>query len=133
MTIYPFFALFCALGGAIILGNASAMRRSTAERRKCAVVKAEARIVERVIAGEKGPRFVYEFSIDGALRRAEFFGKRTWRAGDVAPIFYDPAHPDIVYVPGACRRTKIAALYLLGGGWMITGALLLIFWRIGVQ
>ena len=134
--------LFCAplffLGGLVILGLAAAMHRSVRRRRSRATVRADARVVERLAHIHKpGSRpaslFLYEFPVGGIPRRARFAGTSHTRVGDTVSVFYDPDHPERIYIPEAQRWLGIAALYFIGGVWAFLGAMLFIYGLLGIK
>lgn len=55
------------------------------------------------------------------------------REGDAVEIFYDPDHPDTVYLPGVQTWTANAALLFIGGCWLLGGVMLFICGILGVK
>lgn len=114
------------------------LHRSVSKRRNQATAHADARIAEKLVQrtniGMKNiPHFVYEFEVYGVRRQAEFAGKRYWQRDDIVSIFYDPEHPETIYIPEAQSWLAIIALYFVGGGWIFVGFMLLVFWSLGIS
>ncbi len=122
--------------GLLILALAIFLHRSIIKLRNQASAHADAKIVEKLVQttniGQKNiPHFVYEFEVYGARRQAEFAGKRYWKPGDVVSIFYNPEHPETIYIPEVQSWFSIIALYFIGIGWTFTGYMLFVFWNLG--
>lgn len=139
MELYLFLSFPFALGGAVITGIAAAMRRSAVNRRRRATARADARIVEKRIIriGSPGTRshshYVYEFSVDGIPRRAEYAGKSSFKVGDIVSIFYDPDHPGSIYIPKVSSGLATVVLYFIGLVWLGGGVMLFLYWMLGIK
>ena len=138
VALYLWIAPLFLLGGAALLGVAELRRRSVLRRRRRATVRADAQVAEKLTAaGRIGERpascFIFEFLADGIPRRARAAGTRHMRKGDTVTIFYDPDYPESIYIPQAQSWTATAALYFIGGCWLLGGALLLAFGILGIK
>ncbi len=138
VTLYLLLSPLFLLGGAVLLGIAEARRRAVLKRRQRATARADARVTEKLVRtgriGERTvPCFIFEFPVNGSLRRAQAAGTRHMREGDTVTVFYDPDYPESVYIPQAQTRTAAAALYFISGCWLLGGVLLFIFGIFGIK
>ncbi len=138
MHLYYLMAIPFGIGGVILTGIAAAIHRSIRKRRKRATVRTDAVIVEKLVRdrhiGERNtPYYIYEFSVDGTLRRAQFAGKHHQYLGDTVTIYYDPEEPEVIYIPEAQRWAGLFALYFIGICWLLGAFLLPVYAFFGIE
>jgi len=121
------------LGGLIILSIVIFIHRSIIKQRKLASVRTDAKITAVMVGSNSTRNYIYEFTVNGIVRRAQSIGKRYRKKGDIVSIFYNPKYPEMIYVPEAQSWLAIIALYFIGIVWIMGAIMLLIFWKLGIK
>ena len=62
--------------------------------------------------------YIYEFYVNGIAKQVLFAGKRYRKEGDIISIFYDPKHPEMIYVPELQPCMAMFGLYFIGIIWI---------------
>ncbi len=138
VKLYLLMAPFVALVGGVFLAVAIRGTLASKKRRGRATVRADAKVVEKKVAtGRIGQRplpcCVYEFPVNGVLRRGKYAGSRHTRVGDTVTILYDPDFPETIWVPSCQPRSGRFALYFIGGCWSLMGVMLFIYGILGIK
>ena len=133
MELYFIMSFPFGLGGLIILSIVIFIHRSIIKQRKLASVRTDAKITAVIVGSNSTRNYIYEFTVNGIVRRVQYAGKRYRKEGDIISIFYDPSYPENVYIPEVQPWPAIIALYFIGIVWIIGAIMLLIFWKFGIK
>ncbi len=133
MELYFIMSFPFGLGGLIILSIVIFIHRSIIKQRKLASVRTDAKITAVIVGSNSTRNYIYEFTVNGIVRRVQYAGKRYRKEGDIISIFYDPSYPENIYIPEVQPWPAIIALYFIGIVWIIGAIMLLIFWKFGIK
>ena len=133
MELYFIMSFPFGLGGLIILSIVIFIHRSIIKQRKLASVRTDAKITAVIVGSNSTRNYIYEFTVNGIVRRVQYAGKRYRKEGDIRSIFYDPSYPENIYIPEVQPWPAIIALYFIGIVWIIGAIMLLIFWKFGIK
>ena len=133
MELYFIMSFRFGLGGLIILSIVIFIHRSIIKQRKLASVRTDAKITAVIVGSNSTRNYIYEFTVNGIVRRVQYAGKRYRKEGDIISIFYDPSYPENIYIPEVQPWPAIIALYFIGIVWIIGAIMLLIFWKFGIK
>ncbi len=133
MELYFIMSFPFGLGGLIILSIVIFIHRSIIKQRKLASVRTDAKITAVIVGSNSTRNYIYEFTVNGIVRRVQYAGKRYRKEGDIISIFYDPSYPENIYIPEVQPWPAIIALYFIGIVWIIGAIILLIFWKFGIK
>ena len=133
MELYFIMSFPFGLGGLIILSIVIFIHRSIIKQRKLASVRTDAKITAVIVGSNSTRNYIYEFTVNGIVRRVQYAGKRYRKEGDIISIFYDPSYPENIYIPEVQPWPAIIALYFIDIVWIIGTPMLLIFWKFGIK
>ena len=133
MELYFIMSFPFGLGGLIILSIVIFIHRSIIKQRKLASVRTDAKITAVIVGSNSTRNYIYEFTVNGIVRRVQYAGKRYRKEGDIISIFYDPSYPENIYIPEVQPWPAIIALYFIGIVWIIGAIMLLIFWKFRIK
>ncbi len=133
MELYFIMSFPFGLGGLIILSIVIFIHRYIIKQRKLASVRTDAKITAVIVGSNSTRNYIYEFTVNGIVRRVQYAGKRYRKEGDIISIFYDPSYPENIYIPEVQPWPAIIALYFIGIVWIIGAIMLLIFWKFGIK
>ncbi len=134
MELYFMMSLLFGFGGAIITLIAVSIHRSIVTKQSKATKHTQATITEVIDTGHRSaPRYIYEFSANDSLWRAEASGKSHLREGDAVTIYYDPNCPENIYIPQTRPNVALIVLHIIGIGWLFASMMLFVFWKMGIK
>lgn len=133
MELYLLMSFPFGLGGIIISIIAITIHRSIIKKQKFATIRTNAKITSVIVYSNSVQNYIYEFTVNGILRRVQYAGKKYRKEGDIVSIFYDPSYPENIYIPEVQPWLTIIALYFIGVVWIMGAIMLLIFWKLGIK
>lgn len=117
--LYLLLSLPAGLLGLGITLAAASIDRSARRRRESCTARTQARVAGLAAVHGRNRYYVYEYTVDGALWRADYIGRR--HAGDTVEIHYNPRQPGEICIPRYQSRGMVVALYFIGGVWLLMG------------
>ena len=87
MELYFIMSFPFGLGGLIILSIVIFIHRSIIKQRKLASVRTDAKITAVIVGSNSTRNYIYEFTVNGIVRRVQYAGKRYRKEGDIISIF----------------------------------------------